>query len=91
MISKGRKKGLIRFALTPAADVRSVQLAGDFTDWKPKVMRKQKSGAFVAHLPVPAGSHEYKYIIDGQWAVDPDSEAWAANPYGTVNSVATFD
>ncbi|MBL7134757.1 MAG: isoamylase early set domain-containing protein [Phycisphaerae bacterium] len=91
MISKGRKKGTIRFAVSPGPDVRKVTLAGDFTEWQPKPMRKQKDGTFVAHLSVAAGSYEYKYIIDGQWAVDPDSEAWAANPYGTVNSVATIE
>jgi len=91
MVSKGRKKGTTRFAITPDPGAAKVELVGDFTEWQPKAMRKQKGGAFVLNVPVSVGSYEYKYIVDGQWVVDPDSQAWAANPYGTVNSVVTVE
>lgn len=91
MLTKGRKKGTIRFAVKPETPVAQVRLAGDFTEWQPKPMRRQKDGTFVAHVEVPPGSHEYKFLFDDQWAVDPDSATWAFNPYGTVNSVATVE
>lgn len=88
MISKGRKKGSIRFSLTPPEAVESVAVAGDFNNWTPAKMRKQKSGQFVAILPIGPGTHEYKYVVDDQWIVDPENDTCAANPFGTVNSVA---
>ena len=89
MISKGRKKGTTRFALRAADRATKVEVVGSFNNWQPIRMRRQKDGAFVAIVPVPHGAHEYKFILDGEWAVDPDNSAWAMNPYGTLNSVLT--
>ncbi|MFP4354088.1 MAG: isoamylase early set domain-containing protein [Phycisphaerae bacterium] len=91
MISKGPKKGTIRFSLTPQIGVRTVQVAGDFNDWNPQPMRKQKSGQYVAICPVNGTGSEYKFLVDGDWAVDPDNNCWARNPFGTVNSVVQLE
>lgn len=88
MIAKGSKKGQIKFSVKPANSAKEVALAADFTEWKPTAMKKQKDGSFALTVAVPTGTHEYKYIIDGQWVVDPDNNRWALNPYGTLNSVA---
>ena len=87
MIGKGRKTGQIRFALSPAGPADRVAVAGDFTDWTPQTLRRQKSGQYVANINVPPGSHEYKFVVDGQWMLDPDNGQMALNPYGTFNSV----
>jgi 1,4-alpha-glucan branching enzyme len=87
MFALGQKKGTIRFSVKPSAGAKKVQLAGDFTDWRPVEMRKQKNDLYTATVPVPPGSHEYKFIFDDQWGVDPDNNAWALNPFGTLNSV----
>lgn len=89
MISNGRKKGTIRFALQPGDAARTVRLVGDFTDWAPKIMRKQKNGAFVANVELPPGTYEYKFLVDGRWVVDPDNDTMARSPYGTFNSVVS--
>lgn len=91
MFSKGRKKGTIRFAVKPGPDIERVALAGDFNGWRPKPMRKQKDGTYVAHVELASGSYEYKYLFDDQWVVDPDSEMWSCNPYGSVNSLASVE
>lgn len=88
MFSKGQKKGTIRFSVTPTNGTRKVQLAGDFTDWQPLDMRKQKNGSFVANLPLGAGVHQYKFILDGEWIVDSDNNSTAVNSLGTINSIA---
>lgn len=87
MVAKGTKKGSIRFSLKPGTAVKSVQVAGDFNDWKPATMKKQKSGAFQVDLAVKAGSYQYKFIVDGQWLSDPDNDNCIPNAYGTMNSV----
>lgn len=88
MVEKGRKSGTLRFSIKPDGEVKTVMLAGDFTHWKPVRMRKQKGGRFVSVVPISPGTHEYKFILDGQWTVDPENNAWAVNTYGTLNSVA---
>ncbi len=87
MISKGRRKGTVRFAVHPAEGARKVHLAGEFTGWQPRSMRRQKSGQFVASVELRPGRHEYKFLVDGQWMLDPDNSTAAANPYGSFNSV----
>lgn len=91
MIGKGSKKGQTKFSISPSGSVKTVMLAGCFNDWKPAAMKKQKDGAFSITVPLTRGNHEYKFIIDGHWIVDPDNNNWALNPYGTLNSVAAVE
>ncbi len=90
MYAKGRKKGTIRFSILPG-DAKKVALAGSFNDWVPKAMRKQKDGCFACTVELPQGMHEYKFVVDGQWVVDPDTNAWAMNSFGSCNSVAQVE
>ncbi len=87
MFSKGRKKGTVRFAVRPDSDVRHVKLAGDFNGWQATTMRRQKDGSFVAVVTVGQGAHEYKFLFDDHWSIDPDNDTWAMNDAGTLNSV----
>jgi len=87
MYAKGQKKGVVRLSIQVNSGAKNVAVVGSFSDWKPVRMRKQKDGSFVANVEVAPGSYEYKFIIDGNWLVDPDNSAWALNPYGTLNSV----
>ncbi len=91
MITKGRKKGTVRFSLTPGNGADKVQLAGDFTGWQPKPLRKNKAGEYVSVVPLAPGTYEYKFIVDGQWVMDPDNSSWAANSFGTFNSVCRVE
>ena len=88
MYAKGRRKGTVRFSLTPGDGARRVELTGSFNDWQRLPMRRQKDGSFVKVVELAPGTYEYKFLVDGQWRGDPDNGDWAVNPYGTVNSVA---
>jgi len=90
MMTKGQKKGSVRFSLKQDG-AKKVQLAGDFSDWKQLPMRKQKDGSFAINVELRLGSYEYKFVVDGQWMVDPDNGAWALNPFGTMNSLAVCE
>ena len=91
MIGKGSKEGTTRFSLQVENAAKKIQLVGDFSDWQPVDMKKQKDGRYAVTVPLKPGSHEYKFIVDGQWRVDPDNGAWALNPFGTLNSVAVIE
>ena len=91
MFQNGGKKGTVRFSVRPNGGVKKVHLAGSFNDWKPVAMRKQKDGSYVCLATISPGTYEYKFIVDGEWMVDPDNGAWALNPYGAMNSVAKVE
>ncbi|MCG3179728.1 MAG: hypothetical protein BIFFINMI_02070 [Phycisphaerae bacterium] len=87
MIAKGGRKGTVRFELAAPAGAKTVELAGDFTQWRPKQMQR-RNGKFVSVQTLAAGSYQYKFLIDGQWITDPDNEVCTPNCYGSLNSVA---
>ncbi|MCK4602701.1 MAG: isoamylase early set domain-containing protein [Phycisphaerae bacterium] len=91
MFTKGRKKGTVRFSIRAIDGVKKASLVGDFNDWRPTAMRKQKDGSFVKVISLPVGAYEYKFIIDGRWLPDTGNNVWAVNPYGTMNSVAEVE
>ena len=67
-----------------------VYIAGTFNNWDPTLHRLQDapdSGVFKIELPLPPGRHEYKFIVNGEWRLDPACPAWLPNDMGTLNSV----
>ncbi len=86
MVTKGRKAGTMRFVCNTDGPARQVFIMGDFTDWKPVKMRKQKDG-FVKIIALSPGTYEYKYQIDGHWLIDRDNKNFRTNAFGTLNSV----
>lgn len=63
---------------------KDVCISGTFTEWKPIPMVRSH-GDFVLILEVPEGEHEYKFMVDGQWAHDPN-EPIIDNGMGTKNN-----
>lgn len=67
-----------------------VCIAGDFNHWSPDAhpMRFDESlGVLQTIIPLPPGSHQYSFIADGQWILDPHNPNTALNTYGEPNSV----
>ena len=65
-----------------------VYVAGTFNEWNPKKNKlAYKSGVYSTTLMLPKGRHEYKFVIDGVWCVDPECPEWNANNMGSLNSV----
>jgi len=88
MIIQGRKNGEITFICNVKHDAKTVYLAGNFNQWHPqaKRMTKYKDGSFRSKLKLLPGQYQYKFIIDGEWHIDPDAPYQALNSYGTLNS-----
>jgi hypothetical protein len=58
-----------------APEANRVFLTGDFNNWNPTLERMNKEGdVFVLRLYLLPGVHRYKYVVDGEWRVDPDNE-----------------
>ncbi len=91
MYKKWVKTKKVRFAIRPARQVSQSHLAGSFSNWRQLPMKKQDDGSFAIVLDVPSGIHEYKFVVDGQWMLDPDNGNWAVSNCGTVNSIARLE
>jgi hypothetical protein len=70
-----------REILIQAADARTVELAGDFTDWKPVALQRWGDDGWRALLPISPGLHRLAVRIDGG--------AWRA-PAGTRPIASEF-
>ena len=81
----------VKFRLTAIPGCK-VFVTGTFNNWDPRQLElRERAGVFGTTVPLPLGRHEYKFVIDGVWCVDPDCPEWAPNSLGSLNSVVTVD
>jgi 1,4-alpha-glucan branching enzyme len=90
MYEMGRTKGSVSFKVKANGKTAKVAVAGDWNNWQPVAMKKQKDGSFVATVQVSPGRYEYKFIVDGKWVHDPDVTGVTPNPFGSLNSVMSI-
>ncbi|OGV48020.1 MAG: hypothetical protein A2X49_13355 [Lentisphaerae bacterium GWF2_52_8] len=79
----------VQFELS-AKSGSQVFVAGTFNNWNPRASRLKDnpdSGHFKATLRVPRGTHEYKFIVNDIWILDPKNAKWATNACGSLNSM----
>lgn len=80
------------FRLKGYATARNVFVAGDFNDWDPRGLAMRREGdewVFTAHLS--PGKHLYKFVVEGDWILDPGNKLWEQNEHNTGNSVIWID
>lgn len=82
----------VHFYWYPPANqqVEQVSVVGDWTKWQrkePMTIGLLDSGEpyFYTLLALSEGFHEYKYLVDGRWAVDPKAPT-VPNPMGSLNN-----
>ena len=81
----GRKRITFEVHAEPKSDVF---VAGTFNQWNPRKNRlKEQKGVFRTTMLLPKGRHEYKFVINGVWSIDPECPEWTPNGLGSLNSV----
>lgn len=72
--------GGIRFTYTDA-NAAAVFWAGDFNAWNATAnpLVKGAGGVWSVVMPLPAGRHQYKFVVDGQWFADPENGVTAGS------------
>ncbi|MCK6485880.1 MAG: glycogen-binding domain-containing protein [Phycisphaerae bacterium] len=77
-----------------APGAKEVFLAGSFNNWDPKAtpMERARDGTWHRKLNLPPGRHEFKFVVDGEWRCDQDSDdetdpCCVPNLFGTMNHV----
>lgn len=81
-------KGNTTFRLKGYADAQVVALAGSFNNWNQSQLIFAREGdAWVCRLDLNPGKYTYKFIVDGNWLLDPDNPNKEEDEAGNINSV----
>jgi len=79
----------VSFRLSGFDNAKHVYVAGDFNNWVPdELVMKRVGNAWVYTRVFAAGNYQYKFIVDGQWMVDP-TNPHTARLKGETNSLIT--
>ncbi len=86
----GEHEGIAQFvARFPGA--RSVQVVGSFNDWRTGTILledRDHDGVWRAVVVLPAGMHEYMFVVDGErWVPDYSANRFVEDDFGRENSV----
>lgn len=78
----------VKFHLQGFKNAEKVILAGSFNNWSENAFKMEKTTdgwSYTAKLP--SGKHHYKFIVDGNWIVDPSNSIKEYDEHGNINSV----
>jgi hypothetical protein len=80
--------GLVRFRLR-APEAAAVFVTGDFNGWDPSADPLQPSGAgwWETVVPLPPGTHQYAFVVDGAWLPPPAPATLVDDGFGGRNGV----
>lgn len=77
----------ISFKLSGYINAKQVSVSGNFNDWRTNelIMNKVSTGWKLDYM-LPPGNYEYKFIVDGEWIIDP-TNAYTSGEGDTKNSI----
>jgi hypothetical protein len=76
------------FKLKGFASSKTINLAGDFTDWSQRGLPMIWNGTeWTASVYLARGKHFYRFIADKKWIRDPANKLWDENEFGDVYSI----
>lgn len=70
---------------------RQIGIAGSFNEWQSEAspMFQLSDGTWATELVLAPGHHEYRFVVDGEWADDPTAADYVPNPFGGMNAALT--
>jgi glycosidase len=77
--------------------VQTALVSGSFNNWADSqakgayAMQNTQGSIWETTQTIPEGTYEYKFIIDGNWFIDPNNPNKKPDPYGGHNSVLTIE
>ena len=80
--------GNTTFRLKGYADAGIVALAGSFNNWnQSQYICGKERDEWVCRVDLEPGKHAYKFIVNGDWLLDPANPNTEDDDYGVKNSV----
>ena len=81
-------KGNTTFRLKGFPDANVVVVAGSFNNWNQTQFVFGREGEeWVCRIDLEPGKHAYKFIVDGNWLLDPNNPNTEDDDYGVKNNV----
>ena len=81
-------RGNTAFRLKGHEDASVVVLAGSFNEWnQSQLVFGREGGEWVCRIDLDPGVYRYKFIVDGDWLLDPSNPDTAEDEAGNVNNV----
>ena len=81
-------KGNTTFRLKGHPNARVVAVAGSFNEWNQSQVLCGKEGEeWICRIDLAPGKYTYKFIIDGDWILDPANTETETDERGHTNSV----
>ena len=69
-----------------ADNAQQVAVAGDFTGWQPRTMRKADD-VWVTEMVLPAGVHHFSFVVNGdEWVLPDDAPGVVDDGFGRKNA-----
>ena len=76
------------FTLRGFESAERVLISGSFNGWDEwNYQLELKDGIWSFPIYLNNGKHTYKFIVDGEWLLDPGNDLWEENEHGSGNSV----
>jgi hypothetical protein len=81
-------KGNTTFRLKGYGDASVVALAGTFNNWdQSQLICGRENDEWVCRVDLEPGAYAYKFIVDGDWVLDPANPNTAQDEAGNINNV----
>ncbi|HEX8119091.1 MAG TPA: glycogen-binding domain-containing protein [Pyrinomonadaceae bacterium] len=81
-------KGNTTFTLKGHEDASVVVLVGTFNNWnQSQLLFAREADGWVCRVDLDPGVYQYKFIVDGDWLLDPSNPDTAEDEAGNVNTV----
>lgn len=81
-------KGNTTFRLKGHEDATIVVVAGSFNAWnQSQLVFGREGNEWVCRIDLDPGVYQYKFILDGDWLLDPSNPDTAEDEAGNVNNV----
>ena len=81
-------KGNTTFRLKGYSEARVVALAGTFNNWHQSQLLFAREGEeWFCRVDLKPGVHTYKFVVDGNWLLDPANLNTAEDEAGNLNNV----
>jgi beta-lactamase regulating signal transducer with metallopeptidase domain len=84
--------GTTVFHIPGSAGAKIVAIAGSFNGWnQSQFLFARIDDEWVCRINLPPGRYLYKFVIDGNWIVDPGNDVTEGDGRGNLNSVLTVE
>lgn len=84
----------LRDFILKVAGAREVHLVGDFNNWAlshESLLWPKDGEVWQKRMFLKPGRYRYKYVIDGEWKIDPANHHLEPNAYGGLDSVLEIE